>query len=130
MAVGERGTGRPGLERLLIAPSRVHEVDVAVVGRPEQLEGLESRRRRHLPGAGREPLLELRGALAGHRDGIDPDDAHAPLLGWTDRSPRRPGVLPAPTRSAPTARRIPSPAPAGSARSRPRGRHPTPRRAT
>src|SRR5262249_13745520 len=78
VAVLERGAVHPGLEVLFGPPARVDEIDVTAVGRSHELEGLEARGLRHLPGPGREPALELLDPVGRDCDGVDADDAHAP----------------------------------------------------
>src|SRR6185437_2977905 len=78
VAGGEVGAFQPGLEVVLGAPARQHEADVALIVRPQQLEGLEPLGLLDFPGTGGEALGELLEALAGDGDRVDLDDAHAP----------------------------------------------------
>ena len=65
VAVLERRAVDPRVEVGLGPPAGVDEEDVAVVGRAQQLEGLEARRLRHFAGPGGEALDQLVGALGG-----------------------------------------------------------------
>ena len=104
--VRERGAVHPGVEVLLRTPACVHEVHArARRSGARSSNASKPGAMPNLAGPGREPLLELLGALLGDRDGIDAYDAHVTMFysagAWT-RPPERNGR----PRPAPEAARI------------------------
>ena len=89
----ERGAVHPVVEVLLRRPPCVHEVHVAVVGGPQQLEGLEPRRIDDLARARRRSARSSSSApLGGNGDGIDPDDTHGLTCSYVRRPERIAGA--------------------------------------
>ena len=77
---GRRRGAHPGLERLLVAPAGDDEPLLAVVGRLEQLEALESVGVVDRAGPRGEPVGQLVTGVGGHGDGVDLDRGHSPSL--------------------------------------------------